>query len=91
MKAGDTATLIGIPPNVRDEEEFKTRTLFERCLGKSFVIAASESFEGVPFPLARIEIARNLGDEFRSHTIWVELEYLQMQKPESCVAKRKRR
>ena len=90
MKAGDTATLIGIPPDVQDEEEFKTRTLFERCMGKSFVIAAIESFDGVPFPLTRIEIGQNFGDEFRGHTIWVELECLQMQKPESCVAKRKR-
>ena len=78
MKAGDTAKLIGIPPKVCDDDDFKTRTLFEKCLGKSFVIAAIDSFEGVPFPLARIEIGRGFGKEFRGHTIWVELEYLQV-------------
>jgi len=51
VNAGDTAKLIGIPPNVRDDEQFKTRALFEKCLGQSFVIAAVESFAGVPFPL----------------------------------------
>jgi hypothetical protein len=81
VKTDDTAKLIGIPPNVRDDEQFKTRTLFEKCLGRYFVIAAIESFEGVPFPLARIEIGRGFGKEFRGHTIWVELEYLQLQHP----------
>jgi len=66
---------------VRDDERFRTRTLFDKCLGKSFVIAAIDSFEGLPFPLARIEIGRELGKEFRGHTIWVELEYLQLQNP----------
>jgi hypothetical protein len=62
MKVGDTAKLIGIPPNFRDDEELQTRTLFEKCLGHSFVIAV-ESFEGVPFPLARIDVGKVLGKE----------------------------
>jgi hypothetical protein len=48
VRAGDTAKLIGIPPNLRDDEKMQTRTLFEKCLGQSFVIAAVESFEGIP-------------------------------------------
>jgi hypothetical protein len=44
MKAGDTAKLIGIPPDANDDERFKSRTLFEKCLGQSFVISAVESF-----------------------------------------------
>ena len=71
MKAGDTAKIVGIPPNVRDDEELQTRTLFQKCLGQSFVIAAVESFEGVPFPLARLDSGpciwqRTLG----TYTIW---------------------
>jgi len=38
MKAGDTVKLIGIHPNLQDDDELKTRTLFEKCLGQSFVI-----------------------------------------------------
>ena len=63
MKPGDTAKLIRIPPNVRDDEELQTRALFEKCLGQSFVIAAVESFQGVPFPLARIDVGHVIGKE----------------------------
>jgi hypothetical protein len=79
MKPGNTAKLIGIPPNVRDNAELQTRTLFEKCLGHSFVIAAVESFEGVPFPLARIDVGHVIGKESWEHTIWVESEYLELQ------------
>jgi hypothetical protein len=78
MKPGDTAKLIGIPPNVRDDEELQTRTLFEKCLGQSFVIAAVESFEGVRFPLARIDVGHVIGKDPWEHTIWVEREYLEL-------------
>jgi hypothetical protein len=81
VKAGDTAKLIGIPPNLRDDEGMQTRALFEECLGQSFVIAAVESFEGVPFPLARIDVGHVIGEEPWKHTIWVEMEYLQLQNP----------
>jgi hypothetical protein len=78
MKQGDTAKVIGIPPNVRDDEELQTRTLFEKCLGQSFVITAVESFEGVPFPLARIDVGHVMGKEPWEHSIWVEREYLEL-------------
>lgn len=81
MKAGDTVTLVGIPTNLRDDEELQTRNLFENCLGRSFVIAAVESFEGVPFPLARIDVGHVLGKEPWEHTIWVEMEYLRLSQP----------
>jgi hypothetical protein len=71
--------LIGIPPNVRDDEELQTRTLFEKCLGQSFVIAAVESFEGVPFPLARIDVGHVIGKEPWEHNIWVERAYLELE------------
>jgi len=78
MKVGDTAKLIGIPPNLREDEQLQTRKLFEKCLGQSFVIAAVESFEGVPFPLARIDVGHVVGKESWEHTIWVEQQYLEV-------------
>ena len=77
MKAGDAVTLVGIPANIHDDEELQTRALFQKCLGRSFVIAAVESFDGVPFSLARIDVGHVLGKEPWEHTIWVEQEYLQ--------------
>ena len=78
MKPGDTAKLIGIPPNIRDDKKLQTRALFEKCLGQSFVIAAVDSFEGVPFPLARIDVGHVLGKDPWEHSIWVEREYLEL-------------
>jgi hypothetical protein len=79
MKAGDTVKLIAIPPNLHDDEELQTRTLFERCLGRSFVISAVESFDGVPFPVARIDVGQVIGKELWEHTIWVEREYWEIE------------
>jgi hypothetical protein len=58
MKAGDTVTLVDIPANLRDDEELHTRQLFEKCLGRSFVISAVESFDGVAYPLAKIDVGQ---------------------------------
>ena len=79
MKAGDTVKLVGIPPNLRDDEDLQTRTLFEMCLGQSFVIAAVESIEGVPYPLAKLDVGHVLREEPWKHTIWVEPEYLELE------------
>jgi hypothetical protein len=79
MKDGDTVKLIGIPPNLRDEADMPTRTLFEKCLGQSFVVGKVESIEGVPYPLAKLDVGHILGEEPWTHTIWVEPEFLQVE------------
>ena len=81
MKAGDTVKLIGIPPDVRDDGVLQTRTLFEKCLGQSFVVVEMESIEGLPYPLAKLDVGHILGKESFMHTIWVEPEYLQVESP----------
>jgi len=48
MKTGDRVKLVGIPPDVRDKDDMQTRTLFEKCLGQTFVVAGVESFDGIP-------------------------------------------
>lgn len=37
-----------------------------------------ESFDGVPFPLARIDVGHVIGKERQKHTIRVEREYLEL-------------
>jgi hypothetical protein len=46
MKIGDKVKLIGIPPDAHDDNELQTRTLFERCLGKTFAVAGLETVRG---------------------------------------------
>ena len=79
MKAGDKVKLVGIPPDVRDDEELLTRTLFEKCLGLSFIVSEMESVEGLPYPLARLDVGHVLGKEPSTHTISVEPEYLEVE------------
>ena len=47
MKAGDTVTLVDILPNVKDDGELQTKTVFEKCLGKQFVVGAIEQVAGL--------------------------------------------
>jgi hypothetical protein len=82
VKAGDTIRLIAIPPDVKDDQELQTRTLFEKCLGKTFPIAALETVDGLPYQLVRLDVGHILGVEAFLHTIWVEPEYLHLEKSE---------
>ena len=79
MKVGDRVKLIGIPPNLRDEEDLQTHTLFEKCLGHTFPIADLETVEGLPYQLAKLNVGQVLGQPEYMHTIWVEPEYLQLE------------
>ena len=79
MKSGDTVKLIGIPPTLRDDGDLPTRTLFEKCLGQSFVVVAMEYFKDVPFLLAKLDVGHVVGEEPWKQTIWVEQEYLQVE------------
>lgn len=81
MKTGDRVKLVGIPPDVRDKDDMQTRTLFEKCLGQTFVVSDVESFDGVPFPLAKLDVGQVVGKQPWEHTIWVEPEYLQVETP----------
>jgi len=69
MKSGDTVKLIGIPSNLRDDGDLQTRTLFEKCLGQSFVVVAMETFEDVPFLLAKLDVGHVVGEEPWKQTI----------------------
>jgi hypothetical protein len=79
VKVGDRVELIGIPKGVKDDRELQTRTLFEKCLGKTFRIAGLENVKGLPFPLVRLDVGDMVGKEAFMETIWVEPEYLQLE------------
>jgi hypothetical protein len=81
MKAGDRVTVIGIPPDARDDEVLPTRSVFEKCLGRSFTVTAVEDVDGSPRRLARLEVGAVLDEPPWRHTIWVEEEYLRIELP----------
>jgi hypothetical protein len=79
VKIGDKVRLIGIPPDAHDDEKLQTRTLFEKCLGKTFTVAGFETVEGLPYQLVQLDVGRVLGKASYLETIWVEPEYLQLE------------
>jgi hypothetical protein len=81
VKAGDKVKVIGIPPDAIDDGELHTRSLFEKCLGKSFVIARVGKVEGLDQGLAMLEVGHVLEKASHMETIWVEEEYLEIQEP----------
>ena len=79
MKAGDRVKLIGIPPDAKDGGELQTRTLFEKCLGHTFLVDGMEEVDGLSYQLARLEVGHVLRKPSYLHTIWVEGKYLQVE------------
>ncbi len=78
MKAGDKVKLIGIPPNLRDEKDMQTRTLFEKCLGQSFMVIGVLFVEGLPYPVAKLDVGHVLGGRtVDAHNP----QYLQLENP----------
>ena len=72
MQVGDTVRLKVVPLDVKDQDDLQTRTLFQKCIDKCFVITDIEHPEGVPFNLLRLEVGGVVGLEPWSHVIWVE-------------------
>jgi hypothetical protein len=81
MKIGDIVTLIGIPSNLKDDTELQTRTLFEKCLGRSFPIVDLKPVEGLTYPLVQLDVGHALGKPEYIDSIWVEPEYLLLEGP----------
>jgi hypothetical protein len=80
MNIGDTVTVRGVPPDLKDDEHLKTRTLFEKCVGREFVVAGIEQPEGLLHRLVRLDVGQVVGEAPFRHTIWIEEEYVQLHK-----------
>ena len=77
MKVGDRIKVTGIPPNLRDVGDMKTRSLFQKCVGETFIVAGIDKPEGVPHKLLRLDVGHMLGEEPFLHTIWIEEEFVE--------------
>lgn len=77
MQIGDQVRLIGIPPNLTNDEEFQTLTLFQKCLGRIFSIKGIQEVEGLSYPLIQLDVGHINGAADDMETIYVEPEYLE--------------
>ena len=80
MKVGDAVKLIGVPPGLRDDADLQTKTLFEKCLGRTFEVKAIDTIEGLPHPMIELHVGHVDGAEDFTQSIWVEPEYLELAK-----------
>jgi hypothetical protein len=78
MKAGDRVKVVGIPPDVHDDVELRTRALFEKCVGGIFEVLALENVAGLDAPLLRLDVGQMVGAEPWEHTIWIEPNYAEV-------------
>ena len=86
MKIGEWVRVIGVPPGIRDDEELKTRALFDNCIGKSFRIEEIEHVDGLAQPLAELHVGDLSEREPSLEVIWVEPEYLERAEPTTAPA-----
>jgi hypothetical protein len=78
VRIGDKVRLIGVPPDIHDDEELQTRRVFEKCLGQIFAVAGLEAVDGIPDHLVRLDVGHIFGQAPHLQTIWVEPEYLEL-------------
>ena len=79
MNIGDIVTVRGVPSDVKDDEHLKTRSLFEKCVGREFVVAGVEQPQGLPYRLVRLDVGQVVGEAPFMHTIWIEEEFVEYQ------------
>jgi hypothetical protein len=76
MNVGDRVIVIGVPADLKDDPQLKTREVFEKCVGRTFEIKGIDEVEGLARPLVRLEVGEVAGQESYMETIWIESEYL---------------
>jgi hypothetical protein len=71
MKIGEKVRLVGIPDGLEDYPDFPTKSTFEKCFGREFVIAG---FNDIGMAEIGIEsVTGSVGE-----TIWVEPHFLEL-------------
>jgi hypothetical protein len=79
MKTGDRVVLTSIPPDVGNLDDLRSRELFEKCLGKAFVISALKHPGASEYPLMQLDVGQVSAKPAYMDTIWVEPQYLRLE------------
>jgi hypothetical protein len=71
MRVGDTVRIISVPDGLEDYPDFPTKSTFEKCVGREFVIA---DFNEVGMAEINIEsVTGSVGEK-----IWIEPQFLEL-------------
>ena len=77
LSVGDKIRVSGIPPDVRsgiydEDEELKTRTVFERSLGCIFPVKAFDDDR------VELHVGKVMGRPAYEHSIWLEPSFIEL-------------
>ena len=72
MKVGDRVRIVQIPKGLKDDGDFKTKTVFTKCLGKFFKV------DGFQHELIELNVGRVLNKPSYMETIYIEPEFLEV-------------
>jgi hypothetical protein len=85
VRLGDRIRLLGFNPSVVDQNEFKTRTILKKCVGRTFVV------KGFQKDWVELHLGRVIGKRAWEETIWTEPEYIEVIKWGTVRKKSKRK
>jgi hypothetical protein len=77
LSVGDKIRVSGIPPDVRsgiydEDEELKTRTVFERSLGRIFPVKAFDDDR------VELHVGKVMSRPAYEHSIWLEPQFIEL-------------
>ncbi len=72
-KIGDLVTVIQVPPDLRDDPELKTKTVFKTCLGKTYAIQGFDQYGHLELAVGK-DIDNLVGGYM--NTVWIEPEFV---------------
>jgi len=78
IKAGDRVKVIGVPANLHDKNDLRTRSLFEKWVGAAFEVLGFEYAEGLDVLLIRLDVGHVLGKKSWEDTIWIEPPFVEI-------------
>lgn len=71
MQIGDKVEIVTLPADL-PEGDLRTKSLFEACVGRIFLIVGFQAH------LLELEVGEALGEEPYIHSIWIEPEHVKL-------------
>lgn len=72
MKVGDLIRIVKVTAGLRDDDDLRTKTLFDHCLGKTFPIA------GIDANRIELHVGEVFGKPSHIHSIYIEPEFVEV-------------
>ncbi|WP_424664527.1 hypothetical protein [Candidatus Binatus sp.] len=78
MKVGDKIRIVKLPKGLVDDEQLQTKSLFELCLGRVFLIREIVPVVETGGELLELHVGKVLGEAAFAHSIWIESELVEL-------------